>query len=320
MSRIEEAIMKVKAQAAAQAQSPAQAPAFGQPTAATLATSAPTPLRSAAPAESGAPPSRTAPGDVSVESLLTPRPTRVVDIDLVALRGEGLVPSPDDARRIANEFRAIKRTLLGNITGRSGTKIEGGNIMMTASALPAEGKTFCAFNLALTLSLEKDFSVVLIDGDVVKPNITRVLGLDEQPGLLDVLNSGGNLADVEIGTNIPRLTVVPAGTRDEHASELLSSNRMSRLVESMHAQPNRLFVFDSTPILLTNEARVLSEIAGQVMLVVRAASTPRSAVKSAISQLPEDVYIGVVLNQKPTGVGNEYYSYGDYGRYGQGQE
>ena len=88
----------------------------------------------------------------------------------------------------------------------------------------------------------------------------------------------------------------------------------------MRAQPNRLFVFDSTPLLLTNEARVLSEVAGQVMLVVRAANTPRSAVKSAISQLPEDVYVGVVLNQKPTTIGSDYYSYGEYGRHGQGQQ
>lgn len=310
MSRIEEAILKVKAQAQAQA----QAPSYGQPTAAAAPAFRPAVAEDDPNAITGSY------ATLSEEKILTRRPVRSIDIDLVALRAEGLVPPTEDARKISNEFRAIKRSLLGNITGRSGTKIDGGNILMTASALPNEGKTFCAFNLAMTLSLEKDFSVVLIDGDVVKPNITRVLGLEDAPGLLDVLNGSGDLADVEIGTNIPRLSVIAAGTRDEHASELLSSNRMSALVAAMRAQPKRLFVFDSTPLLLTNEARVLSEVAGQIMLVVRAASTPRSAVKSAISQLPEDVYVGVVLNQKPLGLDNDYYSYGEYARYGQGQE
>ena len=311
MSRIEEAILKVKAQAKAQA----QAPSYGQPTAATAATPA-----FAAAAQEDANAITGSYATLSAETILARTPARSIDLDLVALRAEGRVPPAEDARKISNEFRAIKRSLLGNVTGRSGAKIDGGNILMTASALPNEGKTFCAFNLALTLSLEKDFSVVLIDGDVVKPNITRVLGLEGAPGLLDVLNGTGGLADVEIGTNIPRLTIVPAGRGDEHAPELLSSNRMTALVAQMRAQPTRLFVFDSTPLLLTNEARVLSEVAGQIMLVVRAASTPRSAVKSAISQLPEDVYVGVVLNQKPVGIDNDYYSYGEYGRYGQGQE
>lgn len=313
MSRIEEAILKLKAKAQADAQAQPQP---GRPGSASrplegVAQVTQVPLRPAAPGPA-------APADAAAAP--PPRaPSRTIQIDLGDLTREGLIAPSADARRIANEFRAIKRALIANVTGRAGTRIEGGSVMMVASALPHEGKTFCAFNLALTLSLEKDYSVVLIDGDVVKPHITTVLGLSGAPGLLDVLKSGADLADVEIGTNIPGLTVVPAGKRDDDAAELLSSNRMLRMVEQMRATPGRLYVFDSTPLLLTNEARVLSEVAGQIMLVVRAASTPRSAVQSAISQLPEDVYIGVVLNQKAAASGQDYYSYGEYGRYGQGQ-
>ena len=349
MSRIEEAILKVKAQAQAQAQAeaqpkappaastpvtpvsprpatespyappygigqaPAQAPPAGGPTAATEAiTSASGTYRMLQPSDLL---STTA---MYASVVAQPKkPARTIALDLAALVAAGLLPPKEDARQISNEFRAIKRTLIGNITGRSGTKIPAGNILMVASALPGEGKTFCAMNLALTLSLEKDYSVVLIDGDVAKPNISRELGLAEAPGLLDVLRSGeGDLAGIEIGTSVPRLSFVPAGRPDDDAAELLSSSRMARLVEEMRAQPNRLFVFDSTPLLLTNESRVMAEIAGQVVLVVRAASTPRTAVKSAIAELPEDVYVGVVLNQKEAAPGSDYYGYGHYGREG----
>ncbi len=349
MSRIEEAILKVKAQAQAQAQAeaqpkappaastpvtpvsprpatespyappygigqaPAQAPPAGGPTAATEAiTSASGTYRMLQPSDLL---STTA---MYASVVAQPKkPARTIALDLAALVAAGLLPPKEDARQISNEFRAIKRTLIGNITGRSGTKIPAGNILMVASALPGEGKTFCAMNLALTLSLEKDYSVVLIDGDVAKPNISRELGLAEAPGLLDVLRSGeGDLAGIEIGTSVPRLSFVPAGRPDDDAAELLSSSRMARLVEEMRAQPNRLFVFDSTPLLLTNESRVMAEIAGQVVLVVRAASTPRTAVKSAIAELPEDVYVGIVLNQKEAAPGSDYYGYGHYGREG----
>ena len=344
MSRIEEAILKVKAQSQAQAQ--AQALAQAQPKIPPAATVTPLPtaespyaapygIAQAPPA--GGPTAATEaitsasgtyrmpqPSDLLSTTAMyasvvaqPKKPARTIALDLAGLVGAGLLPPKEDARQVSNEFRAIKRTLIGNITGRSGTKIPAGNIMMVASALPGEGKTFCAMNLALTLSLEKDYSVVLIDGDVAKPNISRELGLNDAPGLLDVLRSGeGDLAGIEIGTSVPRLSFVPAGRPDDDAAELLSSSRMARLVEEMRAQPNRLFVFDSTPLLLTNESRVMAEIAGQVVLVVRAASTPRTAVKSAIAELPEDVYVGIVLNQKEASPGADYYGYGDYGRDG----
>ncbi len=339
MSRIEEAILKVKAQNLASAQPSAQpgtpagpggvphgqvtmpaearaeAPSIGQPTAATAATTS----------TSGTwrvPPSDLLSTTAMYASVVAnpKRPVRTISIDTQELVRAGLLPPKEDARQISNEFRAIKRTLIGNVTGRNGPRIDGGNVMMVASAVAGEGKTYCAVNLALTLSLEKDYSVVLIDGDVAKPNISRVLGLQESPGLLDLLRSGeGDLASIEIGTSIPRLSVVPAGRPDEDAAELLSSNRMVRLVAEMHAQPNRLYVFDSTPLLLTNESRVLAEVAGQIILVVRAAATPRTAVKSALAELPENAYIGVVLNQKEAAPGADYYGYGHYGHAAKGE-
>ena len=238
---------------------------------------------------------------------------RQVELRLGALRTLELLPPIEDDHRIANEFRVLKRVVLGNLPSRNATPVPAGNLIMVASALPNEGKTLCTLNLALALSLERDYSVVLVDGDVINPTISRALGIDQEPGLLDVLRTpGATLAEIEIATNYPRLSVIPAGRRDQDAPELLSSQRMAQFAEEMERQPNRLYLFDSTPILLTNESRALSEIVGQILFVVRAGVSQRTAVKSALALLPEDGYVGIVLNQKgQQDLGGDYY-YGYY--------
>jgi exopolysaccharide/PEP-CTERM locus tyrosine autokinase len=243
-----------------------------------------------------------------------PEPQKRIEMRLGELRERRLLPPLEQDHRIKNEFHAIKRVLLGNMPGRTEDPEESANIIMVSSALPSEGKTVCTLNLALALALERDYQVVLIDGDVINPTISRSLGVEQEPGLLDVLRTAdGDLSDVEIGTGIEGLSVVPAGRRDQDAPELLSSNRMMRLVSKMKAHPNRIYLFDSTPILLTNESRSLSEMAGQIVFVVRAGVTPRNAVKTALSFLPKNTYTGLVLNHKSgSDHGEAYYYYYDY--------
>ncbi len=251
----------------------------------------------------------------SEKAPVTAEPEKRIEMRLGLLRDRRLLPPQETDHRISNEFRAIKRVLLGNLPGRTEKPLEAGNIIMVSSALPSEGKTVCTLNLALALAMEHDYSVVLIDGDVINPTISRSLNVEEEPGLLDVLRTpDGDLSEVEIGTGVPGLSVVPAGRRDQDAPELLSSNRMAKLVARMKAQPNRIFLFDSTPVLLTNESRSLSEMAGQIAFVVRAGVTPRAAVKAALSFLPVDTYKGLILNHKSgSDHGEAYYYYGyDY--------
>ena len=246
-------------------------------------------------------------------SLLT-EPSMSIEMKISELIDSGYLPPRLEYHKISHEFRVIKRTLLGHLPGRCKNPEPSANVIMVSSALPNEGKTTCTLNLAISFALERDFSVVLIDGDVINPTISRMLGIEQQPGLLDVLRDPAKrLTDVEIGTGIPGLTVIPAGQRGHDSPELLSSNRMMRLTAEMQRSSNRLFVFDSTPILLTNESRSLSEMAGQIAFVVRAGFTPKDAVKSALAFLPKDTYVGIILNYKATHDGGEYYyTYSDY--------
>jgi protein-tyrosine kinase len=244
---------------------------------------------------------------------------KTVRIDHDRLRASGLLPPEHQQREIAHEYRTLKRPLIRNILDAGPENNTPGaptlRSIMVSSALPGEGKTFTSINLALSLALEKDYSVVLVDGDVPKPHVTNTFGLQNEPGLLDVLSDPAlPLESVIVPTDITGLSILPVGRRAESAPELLASARMRHVMSRLEqAHPHALVVVDSPPILLTSEARVLASLFGQVMLVVRAASTPQQAVLDSLEIIGDGPRVGLVLNQAVhDGAVGTYYGYGSY--------
>jgi Mrp family chromosome partitioning ATPase len=186
---------------------------------------------------------------------------------------------------------------------------------MLASALPGEGKTFTTINLALSLALEKEMEVLLVDADVAKPHVSRIFGIEDERGLIDLLvNHELHPNQLILRTSVPGLTMLPAGHPIDTATELLASARMGEIVQQLAAPDGRRIVlFDSPPLLLTTESRALAASSGQVVLVVRAESTSRHAVQDAIDALPEGKPISLILNHTNTPASSGYYGYGSYG-------
>lgn len=240
-----------------------------------------------------------------------PRPTRVVRINHTALRAAQILPPQDKERQLAEEYRHIKRPLIASALGRGDQQLHNGHLIMMASALPSDGKTFTSINLALSLALEKDISVVLVDADVAKPHISKIFQIESEPGLLDVLcDETLDVESVIMPTDVPRLSIVPAGKRNETAAELLASGRMAKIVAALGARdPNRIVLLDSPPLLLTSESRALASVVGQIVLVVRADVTPQRAVFDAIDLLGEGKQISLVLNQSNEASRSGYYEY-----------
>jgi protein-tyrosine kinase len=228
-----------------------------------------------------------------------PPPARSIAINQDALRAAGLLPPPHQERELAQQFRQIKRPLINRALGRGETAAPHGNLVMLASALPGEGKTFMSLNLALSMHLEEDVTVLLVDGDVVNPRLSQVLGADNEPGLLDVIKDPSiALSSLSLPTDVPGLSFLPAGRPDEKSTELLASSSMQQVVAQLASQdPFRIVLFDSAPLLLTTESQALSQIAGQILLVVRADQTSQQLVLEALDTLSEDKPISLVLNQ-----------------------
>jgi protein-tyrosine kinase len=240
----------------------------------------------------------------------------VLTFDLDALRAGGLLPPAHQERELAQQYRLIKRPLINNALGRGVEALPEGNLVMIASAVPGEGKTFTALNLALSMRLEEDVTVLLVDGDVVNPRLSQILGADDARGLLDVLKDPSmSAASAVLPTDIPGLTFLPAGHQEPNATELLASARMHDVVAQLAGQdPTRLVLFDSAPLLLTTESQSLTEIAGQILLVVRADQTPQHAVLEAVETLSESKSVSLVLNQSMKQPHARYYYRYDGGK------
>lgn len=289
MSIVERAIRKLQSQ-------PGAAPAA--PATRTAATDRPSRVE---PVQSHAAPAPAARAETRVYGT-------TVRLDKDALRAQGILPPESQERLISSQYRQIKRPLMANAIGAHA--VPDGHLLMVASAVPGEGKTFTAVNLALSLAMEKDTTVLLVDGDVPKPHISKVFGLLDKPGLIDaLLDESVDVESLVVGTNIERLELLPAGRRSETATELFTSARMQQIIARLTASDagNRIVVFDSPPLLLTSESRALANVVGQVVLVVQAGVTPQQAALDALSHIPEGKSIGLVLNQSELDQGAEYY-------------
>jgi protein-tyrosine kinase len=245
---------------------------------------------------------------------------RPVEFDMAALRASGLLAPTVDAQRLSQQYRTIKRPLLSVADPHRDVPVEAGNLVALTSALPGEGKTFTCVNLCLSLAMEKDWSVVIVDADCTKPHLTQLFSAEREPGLLDLLKDPNRTFDSTVmPTDIQGVALLPVGGRDEHSSELLASRRMRELCRELAADDaHRIILFDSSPLLLTSEAPVLASHVGQVVLVVRANKTPRAAVLGALEKLDPSKAIACVLNQHVSmfdGVDGHHYGYG-YGGYG----
>jgi Mrp family chromosome partitioning ATPase len=157
--------------------------------------------------------------------------------------------------------------------------------------------------------------VVLVDGDVVKPHLSKLFGIDREPGLLDVLaDETLDVRSVILPTDIPGLSLVPAGTASETATEMIASSRMSHVMQQLVAwNPSGIVLFDSLPILITSEARALSALMGQIVMVIKAGGTPQQAVADSLEALGKDKKVWLVLNQAETSGPLGYYYGSQYG-------
>jgi protein-tyrosine kinase len=225
--------------------------------------------------------------------------TRRVELDLARMRDQGMVTAAAGRTRLLEDFRVIKRPLLQRAFAERTSSERPGNLIMITSSLPGEGKTYCAVNLAMSIAMELDHTVLLVDADVARPSVLRTLGLPAHRGLMDILvDDKLDMADVMLRTNVDTLSILPAGTNTPRATELLASSTMTNLVhEIANRYPDRIVIFDSPPLLLTSESRVLASHMGQIVMVVEAQTTTQHAVKEALRQLEGYPNVNLIYNK-----------------------
>lgn len=251
--------------------------------------------------------------DDSADDVRGERRSKQVDLNLHRLGETGYLIPGRERSQLEEEFRIIKRPLLKNATGQSAAPVNRANLIMVTSALPGEGKTYTSINLAISLAMELDHTVLLVDADVVRPSVLDRLGLPASPGLLDILTQPDlDLADVMLKTNIPKLTLLPAGSAAGvvNTTELLASGAMEALLTDLaQTYSDRIIVFDAPPLLPSTESRVLATHMGQIVVVVEADRTPKTSVAQAFNTLEACPVVMSVLNKCSSKKANSAYGY-----------
>jgi exopolysaccharide/PEP-CTERM locus tyrosine autokinase len=238
-------------------------------------------------------------------------------LDEEELIRRGLLAPLDQAISVADEFRRIKRPLIDNAFKYGPDCEDHMNLIMVASPLPGAGKTFCSVNLAASISLERELSVLLVDADVAKPHISDAFGLVKMPGLLDLLvDERMSIDEVLVRTDLNDMQVLPAGRKHSQSTELLASERMKEVMHELATRyADRLIVLDSPPLMITSEAQAVARQVGQIVLVVEAGKTTNQEIQEALEQLDTGKAINTILNKSLYSQVGGYYG-GGYGSYG----
>jgi len=258
----------------------------------------------------------------TLSGLLTPEQlvssSRRVELDLEAMAIAGIITPNAPRSQTGDQYRVIKRPLISNARGKGVAILNHGNLIMVTSSLAGEGKSYTSVNLAMSIAAELDNTVMLVDADVARPSVLKMLGLPPSPGLLDLLEGKADMSSVLLKTNIDKLTILPSGTPHGRATELLASEAMRLLLEDMAERySDRIIIFDSPPLLLTTEARVLATQMGQIVMVVQADKTLRSDVIHALSTIEACPVRMLLLNKSQAeSIGGYGYGYG----YGYGHD
>lgn len=256
----------------------------------------------------------TRPSEPVPAATVQARRSALVNLDLQRLQSSGFLVPAMVRTELAREFRDIKRPLLKNARDESADAPRRKNVIMVSSALAGEGKTFCAINLAMSIAMEVDSHVLLVDADVLRPTVLKNLGVPGAPGLLDLLaDSSADISSLLLKTNVPKLTLLPSGGSDGNSTELLASAAMERLLDELSTRyADRIVVIDSPPLLLTTESRVLASRVGQIVMVVEAFRTSQSSVAQAFAAVEQCPLVYAVLNKssdKGHTTGSTYYGY-----------
>ena len=190
------------------------------------------------------------------------------------------------------------------------TKQKGWNTVMITSPQPSEGKTLTSVNLALTFSKVYNQTVLLVDCDLRHQNIHKILGFESNSGLMNCLSKDQPLEELIIWPGVDKLTLISGGRTINNSSELLGSPQMKTLIHEMKSRyKDRYVIFDTSPVLIGDDAISLAHCIDGIVMVVQEGHTSMKDVKKALEMLPQEKFIGFVLNRQKDALGNKYYGY-----------
>jgi protein-tyrosine kinase len=250
----------------------------------------------------GAPPAA-APHNILPHSIHPPPGRNAPPIPIEALRAAGLLlAGQPEVHRVREEIAMVQHQLLRQVDDALPDASPQRRIILIASALPGEGKSFLALNLAHGIASRGARPVLLVDADGRADSLTERLGVGARPGLRELVAApSGRSADLVLPTEVERLVFLPAGLARSDAVAAPRGTAAGALQRLAMALPDHVLILDSPPCLSSSEATALAGIAGQVLLVVAAERTSRAEVEAALDAVEACPVLRLVLNRARLG-------------------
>ncbi|MEJ2472066.1 MAG: polysaccharide biosynthesis tyrosine autokinase [Desulfuromonadales bacterium] len=232
-------------------------------------------------------------------------PVNFQPVHQLLLKNPFLVTLNEPYGVVAEEYNKLK-TIISRLANKETKK----NTFLVTSAVPSEGKTLTAANLAISMARSTDYSVVLIDADLRKPSIHHLFGIEEGFGLVQCLRGKIPFESALVKTDLGQLAILQAGQKIDDPLELLLSKDMKHFVESIKEwDPNSCIIFDSPPVLPFADARVLGSLVDNTIFVIRDNFSKKKEVKEGLESLNEANVLGIVCNDTSHAMGNKYGEY-----------
>jgi exopolysaccharide/PEP-CTERM locus tyrosine autokinase len=239
--------------------------------------------------------------------MVAPQAELLLDVEPLKATNPKFIIAPGQARVVIEEYRKLKSVIL--------RMTQGGKFLNTiaiTSGAPQDGKSLTALNLAFSLAQSYDHTVLLVDTDLRGPSIHSLLGIKPEKGLIHYLRDDVPLDEILVKTGLGKLVVLPAGGTVKDPVELLSSDKMRKLVEELkNRYLDRYVIFDTPPVTYFAESQAIASMVDGVLLVVRDRETKQQHFVEALSVLEGANIMGIVYNSDhaPFMKGSSYYYY-----------
>jgi protein-tyrosine kinase len=210
----------------------------------------------------------------------------------------------------SEQFKILRANILFPTSGTPPRMI------MVTSAVPGEGKSFIASNLAISIAQNIDEHVLLMDCDLRLPSIHNRFNIEAKTGLSDYLTGDVSLSSLLVKVGVDKLSILPGGKPPENPAELLSSEKMAQLLDEVKQRyEDRYIIVDSAPPQLTAESSALARQVDGIILVINYGKTKRELIADLIENIGKEKIIGIVFNRFNL-LSSSYYGYGKYSNYG----
>ncbi|NHZ69806.1 MAG: polysaccharide biosynthesis tyrosine autokinase [Thermotogales bacterium] len=218
--------------------------------------------------------------------------TRHIEVSRPALREKRVVTGFDPCG-FTDAYKMLRTQVLQRLTENKW------NVLAITSPGTGEGKTLTALNMAASMALEVDYTVLLVDANLRHPSLHEHLGLPGEPGLSDYLLEDTPLPELLVHPKgIDHLTILPGGRALLNSAEMLNSPKMSKLVDELkNRYAGRIVIFDLPPVLSAADAMAFAPYVDATLLVVEEGKTTKKEVERALDMLSSTNILGTVLNK-----------------------